>query len=216
MALGLRRRAQTAPSGVYLDRVMTQTIDRRRVERVLEKWVRGLHWKEYGTRLPADLTFEVAQTPDAQTRTMIPMAQPSKGAWPGTFEYWHSRDDSDPTKTRWVFLVWDAMGFIAVTNQELTRSCHNNTLALAGDLWKLRKRGWHILLGDRGPRLGFHSWLENDDAAVDTTFDKMILSTRGHHHSVSKVREASGFTGPNGFEEYVAACRRIGLIGSAP
>lgn len=106
-------------SGVYLGRAMTQTIDWKRVACVLEKWVRGLHWKEYGSRLPAEITFEVARTPDVQTRTMVPMAQPSKGSWPGTFEYWHSRDDADPTKTKWVFLVWDAIGFIAVTNQSL-------------------------------------------------------------------------------------------------
>jgi hypothetical protein len=48
----------------------------------------------------------------------------------------------------------------------------------SGDLWKLGRDGWHILLGDRGPERGLHSWLEYGDAAVDTTFDK-ILSVGG-------------------------------------
>lgn len=106
-------------SGVYVGRVMTQTIDWPRVASVLEKWVRGLHFNEYGSRLPLDATFEVAMTPRTQTRTTIAMTRQSKGSWPGTFEYWHSRDDADLTKTRWVFLVWDVMGFIAATNQTL-------------------------------------------------------------------------------------------------
>ena len=92
--------------------------------------------------------------------------------------------------------------------------CHNNTLALAGDLWKLGHTGWHVLLGDRGPELGLHSWLEYGDAAVDTTFNKMILSLRGYHHRVSKARDARGFTGPKGFDEYLSACRQVGLVGA--
>lgn len=106
-------------SGVFLGRVMTQTIDWPRVERVLEKWVRGLHLSEYGSRLPLDATLGVAMILPPHTRTTIAMTRQSKGSWPGTFEYWHSRDETDPTKTKWVFLVWDAMGFIAVTNQTL-------------------------------------------------------------------------------------------------
>jgi hypothetical protein len=94
--------------------------------------------------------------------------------------------------------------------------CHNNTLALAGDLWKVGHKGWCILLGDRGPERGFHSWLECGDTAVDTTFNKMILSLKGYHHGVSKVREARGFTGSKGFDEYLSACRQVGLVGSAP
>jgi hypothetical protein len=95
--------------------------------------------------------------------------------------------------------------------------CHNNTLALAGDLWKRGNHGsWHILLGDRGPERGPHSWLEFGDAAIDTTFNKMIVSTRQYHHGAAKVLRARGFTGPSGFEAYLAACRQLGLFGDPP
>ena|SRR5579859_460376 len=117
---GLKRDvALRSPGGVYLGQAMTQTIAWDRVKRVLAKWARGLYFKEYGERLESSATFDVALTPLEQTREIVKPVQPSLGAWPGTFEYWHSRDDADRSRSRWAFLVWDAMGFIAVSNQPL-------------------------------------------------------------------------------------------------
>lgn len=109
-----------SPSGVYVGRVMTQKMEWPRIARVVEKWVRGLHLREYGTRLPVDTRFQVAQCPDAQTPATLGMHLPGKASWPGIFECWHRRDEeADPTKTTWLFRVWGGIGFIAVTNQEL-------------------------------------------------------------------------------------------------
>lgn len=59
-------------------------------------------------------------TPLEQTSTIVQASKPSVGGWPGTFEYWHTREEAEPTRSRWAFLVWDAMGFIAASNQPLT------------------------------------------------------------------------------------------------
>jgi hypothetical protein len=111
--------ALSSPDGAYIGPAMTQTIAWDRVKRVLEKWVRGLYWKEYGERLASSVAFEVAMTPLARTRQLIDPPRPSIGVWPGIFEYWHSRDEADRSRSRWTFLVWDALGFIAVSNQPL-------------------------------------------------------------------------------------------------
>jgi hypothetical protein len=94
--------------------------------------------------------------------------------------------------------------------------CHNNTLALARDLWNVDHNGWHVLLGELDPGRGHHSWIEYGDAAVDTTYGRMVVSLKAYHISWAGVRSGRGFTGPNGFDEYLYACRYVGLFGSKP
>jgi hypothetical protein len=94
-------------------------------------------------------------------------------------------------------------------------NCHNNTLALARDLWDVDHKGWHVIAASLGER-GFHSWIERGDAAVDTTYDRMILSLWGYHHGWAGITEATGFTGPKGFDEYLHSCRRLGIVEGAP
>jgi hypothetical protein len=90
-------------------------------------------------------------------------------------------------------------------------NCHNNVLALAGDLWRQHyHRQWVICLGERvrGP----HSWIEWGDPAIDVTWNRMVISTSSFHRAAAKVIKTQRFYGKKGWKEYLAACRRLGIM----
>jgi hypothetical protein len=92
-------------------------------------------------------------------------------------------------------------------------NCHNNVLALAGNLWKKHyHRQWVICLSPRDPRRRHHSWIEWKDSAVDVTFNRIVISTATYHRAQAKVTTVERFYGHKGWEDYVSALRRHGLI----
>ena len=88
------------PAGVWLGRAMGYNVDLGRVDRVLERVVRGLYFVERGYRLPQNV-FVAAHAeppPDAfhwpTIQTLI--ARGGRSVARGAFEYWFSAVDDRP------------------------------------------------------------------------------------------------------------------------
>jgi hypothetical protein len=90
-------------------------------------------------------------------------------------------------------------------------SCHDNTLALAGDIWKLPHKDWTICVGERGSR-GPHSWMEYGGAAIDATYNVIVVSRSDFHRTYAKVLRAQTFSGASGWKYYLHTLKALGLV----
>jgi hypothetical protein len=130
--LGLRKTIARAlshkqiwtPTGLYLGRRMTIKIDHPRLERVVEKIVRGLYYREYGNPLPADTEV---MTIFLNTEAKFHAAQqyfPELGAgirmWPGIFEYSRNRLLESPEQSMWLMRFYSWAYFWAITGDDTT------------------------------------------------------------------------------------------------
>jgi hypothetical protein len=89
--------------------------------------------------------------------------------------------------------------------------CHNNTLALAGDIWKLPHKDWTICIGERGAR-GPHSWIECRGTAIDTTYNVIVVCKADFHRTDAKVLRAQTFSGASGWKYYLHTLKALGLV----
>lgn len=107
-------------AGIELGVKPTVAVDWPRIEAVVRKWVRGFFFKETGSILDAATPISVAMT-EPKTILQAPSegAEIGRGAWPGVFEYWWDRKATAPSSTRWWFLLWDTIGFVASTEVPL-------------------------------------------------------------------------------------------------
>jgi hypothetical protein len=113
---GLTRAAITTPAGLYLGHATLVDADLERVNRVLERIVRGLYFKELGVAVPANRSVRAFPESPTQPFEMEAM-QPVIGYNPrsvanGAFEYWYRPMDDDPQSV--VILMRFFAGILAV------------------------------------------------------------------------------------------------------
>ena len=108
------------PGGIWLGRAMGYNVDLGRVDRVLQRMVRGLYFIERGCRVPSDVLLAAFSEPppDAFHWPTIQalIARGGHRVARGAFEYWFSAVDDRP---EWALCLMQffggvlALGFIA-------------------------------------------------------------------------------------------------------
>jgi hypothetical protein len=112
------------PAGLYLGRRMTISVDHPRLERVVEKIVRGLYYYEYGDLMPANVKV---MTLFLNTDVMLRAAQQhfreltaGKRMWSGIFEYCHNRVRESPEQSMWHIRFYACINFWIITGDDTT------------------------------------------------------------------------------------------------
>jgi hypothetical protein len=122
MALGdLRMVDVYSPVGLHGGQSIVAIVDRRRIERVISRIVRGLYWHETGRRLAEDHDVFVVeeesmnpQRPDIAERLVSMLSQqPQRVIGNGVFSYRYLIL-MEPCISVWHFVFWQKKWFIAV------------------------------------------------------------------------------------------------------
>ncbi len=114
------------PSGIYVGHRTTYTVDLRRLDNVIQRTTRALHFQEFGMRLPDDhicITFALdgfsVANPGAISKVQKLWAHASSGVkrdfGSGTFTYWFQKLEETKGATHWAFLVYGCTPFVSLT-----------------------------------------------------------------------------------------------------
>ncbi len=114
------------PAGLYVGSAEAYDVDLERLGRVADRIVKGLYFKEFGTRLPSthgvrsfaesglteidsDMRSTVGQTVAAL------MSKPPRVIGEGVFEYWFQARPEDPATTAWLMRFYAVESFFCIT-----------------------------------------------------------------------------------------------------
>ena len=114
------------PAGIYTGLEWGYYVENDRLDRVLERIVKGLYWKECRMRLPDEYRvmcwdeYRIAELDrDNQVviyNSFIPMiGPPQKVIGNRTFIYWFRNDELDKCKTAWVLGFYSRVFFFCIT-----------------------------------------------------------------------------------------------------
>jgi len=96
-----------SPGGLYVGVAPGLTFDKERVDRVIQRIVRGLFHHHYRSRLPADLEFLVLVDPKGKRAFPDVLAQaPKCRIGDGVFAYARKIGKEDPRYSMWWFLFY--------------------------------------------------------------------------------------------------------------
>jgi hypothetical protein len=105
-----------SPAGLHLGRAEAILVEKRRIDAVLEKMVRGLYLHHEGFAL-GDVTFETFLNPS----TIFPEAfRLAIGAelGEGVIRYWRAVASDDPRASIWWFALYEHVLFMVITEPQ--------------------------------------------------------------------------------------------------
>lgn len=106
------------PSGIITGFAPGFAIDLGRINRVVEKIVRGIYYAKSGTRLPPEYEVGVYEGngfwEDEHTRDLISAMCPAEGQGDDVFCCRDVRDNGDPNRVAWLLIFYGRIGFFAL------------------------------------------------------------------------------------------------------
>ena len=106
-------------SGLRLPSRLAIEIDWNRVFRVVQKWVRGFYYFEYGEVLIPEVVVKIDYVHSGNLATLVPVSSQltvGNRGWQDVFLYKRSRVSEQPEGSIWLFYVYQNHEFLAVTH----------------------------------------------------------------------------------------------------
>jgi hypothetical protein len=103
--------------GVYLGKATALTAESKRINRVIQKIVKGLYYHHYGRRLD-DVSFEIYHNPNLNGGNPLIDAwrkTPRCDVGKGVFTYWRAIAQDVPEGSMWWLLFYERVLFLAFT-----------------------------------------------------------------------------------------------------
>ena len=137
IAKSLRRVDLVTPSGIFLGERWEVSVDKKRVENVIRKIVKGLFWVEYveyKERLPENIPIEIIpiHKRDPRISEAIPLTELSTAFWEGIFECRYSRSEMKSYESFWLMDFYRQNYFVANVAYQGDNDRSVNSLVQAG------------------------------------------------------------------------------------
>jgi len=118
---GYRLLPRTTPSGIVTEVSPGFQIHLGRINRVIEKIVRGIYYYKSGSKLPAEYGVGVYEGngfwEDEQTQALITAMSPIEHQGDDVFTCRYVRDNADPNRIAWLLSFYGRIGFFALTER---------------------------------------------------------------------------------------------------
>ena len=126
MLRSMRSVSVKTPAGLYVGRAEAYDVDLERLGRVADRIVKGLYFKEFGTRLPSthgirsfaesgltEIDSDLRSTIQQTVATLVSKSPRIIGE--GVFEYWFQATPEDPATTAWLMRFYAVESFLSIT-----------------------------------------------------------------------------------------------------
>jgi len=114
------------PAGLYVGQAEAYNVNLERLGRVTDRIVKGLYFKEFGSRLPSthgissfaesgltDIAQELRLTIEETVTSLI--SNPPRVIGEGVFEYWFQATGEDSATTAWLMRFYAVESFFCIT-----------------------------------------------------------------------------------------------------